>query len=129
MNKFFIIDDEDIFNFLHSEVIHQIDSTSEVIEFTSGVDAIEILKKSIENKDELPNFIFLDVRMPIMNGFQFLEEIQKISKEIYSKTKLYMLSSSLDERDVNKALSFSFVKGFLPKPLTEENLQSIILQK
>jgi CheY-like chemotaxis protein len=127
MNKFYIIDDEEIFNFLNTEVIHHIDATSKINEFTSALDAIDFLKESISSSDfELPDYIFLDVRMPEMNGFEFLDEIQKLPSDIFSKTKLFMLSSSLDERDVNKALSYSIVKGFLSKPLSEENLKSII---
>ncbi len=129
MNKFYIIDDEEIFNFLNTEVIHHIDASSEINEFTSAIDAIDFFKEKISTNDELPDYIFLDVRMPEMNGFEFLDELQKFPSEVFLKTKLFMLSSSLDERDVNKALSYPMVKGFLSKPLSEENLKSIISAK
>jgi CheY-like chemotaxis protein len=120
MKKYLLIDDEEIFNYIQSEVIHLHDQSNEVIMFASGAEALSYLKELITQSQSFPDFILLDIRMPNMNGFEFLEELMKFDRQVFNKTRIYLLSSSIDERDIKKAMDYPFVKGFKGKPLSEE---------
>lgn len=125
MKKYLLIDDEEIFNFIQSEVIHNFNSESEIITYSSASEAIEYLKTCSLNGDKCPDFILLDVRMPEMDGFTFLEKLKEFDASFFNCTQIYMLSSSIDERDKQRAFSYNFVKGFREKPLSEEILSQI----
>lgn len=113
------IDDDAINNMLSERMIKKhfpkIKSTS----FLNATEAHELLK---EKNTELPDAIFLDINMPVMNGWDFLEVFEKLDLEI----PIYMLTSSIDPRDQEKAHKFSSVKDFISKPLTEDRLKIII---
>jgi CheY-like chemotaxis protein len=125
MKRYLLIDDEEIFNFIQSEVISDHDSTDEVNTFSSAIEALEFLRDKISKNENLPDFIFLDVRMPEMNGFDFLEAFHKLDQEAIKNIHIYMLSSSLDEKDFKRAMSFPSVKGFKSKPLSDDIIDEI----
>jgi CheY-like chemotaxis protein len=125
MKKHLLIDDEEIFNYIQSEVIHNLRPEDEVVCHSSATDALHFLRTCIKNNEKWPDFIFLDIRMPEMNGFEFLEHLKEFDTTLFDSTKIYMLSSSLDERDVQRALSYPFVKGFREKPLSDSILADI----
>jgi CheY-like chemotaxis protein len=125
MKKYLLIDDEEIFNFIQSEVIHNFISESETITYSSASEAIEYLKVCFKKAEKCPDFIFLDVRMPEMDGFAFLEKLSEFDPRFFNCTQIFMLSSTIDERDKQRAFSYPFVKDFLEKPLSEEILNQI----
>ncbi len=120
------IDDDEIFNFLHAELIRKADDNAIIDVFTSSIEGLTYLTDCINKNEPLPDFLFLDIRMPEMNGFEFLNELLKLPASRIDKIKIFMLTSSLDERDRKTASSYALVKGFIGKTFSIERLNEII---
>ena len=125
---FLLIDDDEVFNFLHSEIISQFDSKAEIIEYNSSVDALSFINETISNNKTLPDYIFLDIRMPEMSGLELLDELMENSIKPFEKVKIFVVTSSLDDRDKQRALSYPIVSGFLIKMITLETLKEHLQQ-
>lgn len=126
MKKYLLIDDDYIFNLLHKRIIQIIDKEGEVIDFKDSVMALGYLKDILDNEKTLPDYIFLDISMPEMNGFELLDEISDYAVEMFAHTKLYIVTSSLNDRDMKKAFSYPMLTGYYGKPLTIEVIKEII---
>jgi CheY-like chemotaxis protein len=126
MRRFLLVDDDSIFNFLHTEVIKAVDELAQINLFNSSTEGLEFLQDALEGKREMPHFLFLDIRMPEMDGFEYLDELMKYPVEKFKELRIYVLSSSLAERDKEKSLSSPIVTGFIEKTLTIEKLKGII---
>lgn len=127
VNNMYVIDDDKIYHFLLKNLFKQNNIDVNPVFFSNGQDAIESIKQSKESGD-LPDLILLDVNMPIMDGWQFLEEYSKISGSLGKLSTIYMISSSNDEQDLNKAKKFSdIVKEYFLKPICKEDLEKIFI--
>ena len=126
MRRYLLVDDDTIFNYLHTEVIKAVDNSAQIDLFNSSTEGLEFLKDALEDKHPIPNFLFLDIRMPEMDGFEYLDELMKYPVEKFKDLRIYVLSSSLAERDKDKSLSYPIVTGFIEKTLTIEKLKGLI---
>ncbi len=124
-NKIMIIDDNDIDNYITSTLIKKNNFTNDLLEFDSGLKAIEYLEKNKNNDQELPDLILLDIYMPLMDGFEFLHFFEKIDPAITKKCKICIVSSSIDDNDIVKARLDKNIYTFITKPLTAELLYSL----
>jgi CheY-like chemotaxis protein len=125
-----LIDDNEIDNLINQKMIEASDICENIFVHSGAKGAIEFLK-NIEKLAKgpldlyLPEVIFLDIDMPLMDGFQFLDEFEKLSDVIKNNCKVIMLTSSLNPQDMNKAKKNKFVLKYLNKPLTQDNLKKI----
>lgn len=127
INTFCIVDDDDIYRFTTSLLLKKSDMVNNIIVFPNGLKAINFLKDEIGNIENIPDILFLDINMPVMDGWEFLEEYLLIRHKMPKSVVIYMVSSSVDEKDVLRAKSISELSGYLVKPISSQNLMEIIL--
>ncbi len=121
-----LIDDSESDNFYHARKIRKMGITDNIHISYSGEEALEYLKSKLDGVYPQPTLIFLDINMPGMNGWEFLEAYENLKVSQQGEVVLTMLSNSIDERDRAKANGFKSVKGYYSKPLSEEYLTSIL---
>jgi len=120
-----IVDDNDTDNFISKRIIEITKFADEVEVKNSGKSALEFLEANEGNVEKLPDLIFLDINMPIVDGFVFLYEFEKFSSLLKDKCKVIILSSSDNKRDIDKIVNNDHVIKFITKPLTEKALNEI----
>ena len=124
-----LIDDNEIDNFINEKIIKSASFSENVYTHTSAKSALEFFKSlsSVKNiPDELiPDYIFLDINMPILDGFHFLEELKNLPFEFIPKIKIVMLTTSLNPCDLEKTKPYKNVVNYLYKPLIEDDLDKL----
>ena len=121
-----MIDDNYIDNMINQKILAGSDFSEKIIIKQSCEEAIDYLQGLLDsNEEEIPEVIFVDIRMPIKTGFDFLVEFQQLNLTNRDKIKIVMLSSSLDPSDHKKISEFHNVSDFYGKPLTSEILKDI----
>lgn len=117
-----IIDDDPIFTFAAGKQMELRHFSENIIAFKNGQDAISGLEKRMESGEAFPEIILLDINMPIMNGWEFLDAL---SAEPTPAFRLYVVSSSVNPDDIRRAEAYPIVSGFISKPLPPEALDEI----
>lgn len=119
-----IVDNDQVNGFVLKNIIARNYSDAKILMFPDGADALKFLKERDQKGEDFPDVILLDIYMPIMNGFEFLE---KYSEEFNHKSaNVFVMSNSLSKTDQQQANEFAVVKGFITKPLIYNNIQFII---
>ncbi len=120
-----LVDDNDTDNFISKRIIEITKFSQNVIIKNSGKSALAYLQENKDTLDSIPDIIFLDINMPIVDGFVFLYEYEKFSNSVKDKCRVIILSSSDNKRDIDKIINNNFVIKFVTKPLTEKTLTEI----
>lgn len=125
-NDVFVVDDDKIFHFIIKKLL--VHNNINVIPkfFENGLQAIEGIKTKLNKGENPPDLILLDINMPILDGWQFLEEFKAIKDKLSKEIIIYIVSSSDDSTDKNKAKNYqSEVKNYYLKPMTADDLKEI----
>lgn len=120
-----IIDDNEIDNFVTRRVLENVKFCEHINIITSGEEALDFFEANQNNKDKLPDLIFLDLNMPVVDGFMFLFEFDDFSEHIKSNCQIVILSGALEKKSVHKILKNEYVTDYINKPLTEETLKKL----
>ncbi len=121
-----IIDDDPIFIYGTKRIMKEVEFAENIIVYNNGQDAVDGLKKIINEGGLLPDVIFLDLNMPIMNGWEFLEEYKNCQHDESKNTIIYIISSSVDPRDLERVKHYNQVDTYILKPITPDDLGKIL---
>ncbi|WKD85316.1 Response regulator rcp1 [Polaribacter huanghezhanensis] len=129
LNCILLIDDNGSTNFLHQLMIKKANCAEKCVAVQSGQEALDYLESSINGIHPQPDLIFLDINMPSMNGWEFLEHYKKLKKDQQGKIVVMMLTTSRNLDDIEKSKRFGYVSGFMNKPLTADVLLKVVQEK
>tara|TARA_R110002094_G_scaffold5312_2_gene14112 strand:- start:135 stop:542 length:408 start_codon:yes stop_codon:yes gene_type:complete len=127
MKNILLIDDSTMDNYISEFIIKEAKIAEKINVFTSPIEALVYLRTMQSKQEEFSDAIFLDINMPEMNGFGFLDEFSKFPEEIIKRTSIFMLTSSDDPNDIERALKYSAVKKYFVKPLSNAILNEVSL--
>ena len=122
--KLLVIDDDDINIFIISKIVEKTGYDVEIAAKHNGQLAIDYIKELVVNNQPLPQLVLIDINMPILNGWEFIEAYEALG--LAETNDMYMLSSSVYENDIEKAKSYNSVKGFISKPLSIDRLKELL---
>jgi CheY-like chemotaxis protein len=120
-----LIDDDLIYQFTAKRIIELVDPLQKVLVFSNGKEAIDFFAQQSPKSELLPDVIFLDINMPVMNGWEFLDAYNSIKTELDKPISIYMISSSVDEKDKIRSKTFN-VRDFIEKPINKEMMVKIL---
>lgn len=120
-----LVEDDPITIMVCDRIIKMSDFSDNVVSCENGKTAIDHINKLVNAGEKFPEIIFLDINMPVMNGWDFLEEFETIKDKISPMPRIFILSSTVDPEDYKRAKAFSAVDNFISKPLSKEFLENI----
>ncbi|WP_221393015.1 response regulator [Dyadobacter sp. NIV53] len=125
--RIIVVDDDPANNLICKHIIHRFDKEAQVTLFTDPAKALEAIKEIYSlGTDSNPTIILLDINMPVITGWEFLEKFKMLDEKIRKQITIYILSSSIDDGDIEKADKNPYVKAYFQKPLRLETVRLIL---
>ena len=121
-----IIDDDPIFIYGTKRIMKEVQFCDEILVFNNGQEALDAFIELTDSGKELPSIIFLDLDMPIMTGWEFLDRFTKIENHNKGQVVVYIISSSVDPRDLEKVGNYEIIHNYILKPFSTQDLESIM---
>jgi CheY-like chemotaxis protein len=129
-SKFIVVDDDPFNNFICKHIITNFEPTAHIQLFTDPEEALKWIQKTYSHEtDDLETILFLDINMPEISGWEFLDEFSLFSARLHAQFKIFILSSSIDPEDKAKAEKHPMIHGFYSKPLSQQTLDSIFKEE
>ncbi|WP_299700143.1 response regulator [uncultured Pontibacter sp.] len=126
IDKILVVDDDENWCFISKRMLRKASVGNEIITAKNGLEALTKLQQYAASGEKQPDLIFLDIKMPVMDGFEFLEEVSRLGNLNLSDTKIFICSSSLHPKDQERAAQHA-VAGFINKPFTVDVLRDIMV--
>ena len=127
MKNVLLVDDDNIFNFLNTKILQLSGMANEIHTAVNGAEALDLLNNYYSGTSSLPDVILLDLNMPVMDGFGFLEAFKKLNLPRKENVQVIIVTSSQNPNDMIRAREMG-VTRYLTKPLSEESLLSALMQ-
>lgn len=121
-----IVDDDQIYQLVMKRTMEQSGIVKSIVQFYDGEEAIVFFKQQAESEHELPELLLLDINMPYMNGWQFLDEFIKLKFSNNYKLTIFIVTSSTTQEDRQKAQEYSIISGFHIKPVTKDKFKEML---
>ena len=127
LESILLIDDDEITNFINEHLLQEMSVATEILIATNGKEGLDLIQARCQDQKSCPDLILLDIKMPVMNGFEFLEEYQNMDVPNRPQTVVVMLTSSSNSKDIEQA-NQSDIATYINKPLTEQKISTIITE-
>lgn len=124
--RFIMVDDDAIGNMLGQELIRRVCGEVEIQLFIDPAKALDYIKETYKEEDQVPTMMFLDIHTPTMTGWEFLSKYKQYDSTVHDQFTVFMLSASDDQKDLETAMSDNLVSGLIIKPLSKKIIQQLI---
>lgn len=121
-----VVDDDQIYRYMANKMLMSTGLAAEIIFCKNGAEAWNFLEEKKSKKETFPDIIFLDINMPVMNGWEFLKKIGPFMKKMSKKMQIYIVTSSQDEKDIKQSGQIDFISGYLVKPVLSQTFHEIL---
>ena len=121
-----LIDDDSIYQFVSCKTLEATGHANKIKVCSNGQEAYRFLEENMHNADELPDVILLDVNMPVMNGWQFLDAYQSLKPNLSKEIQIFLVTSSMNDQDKEYLKRYNCVQDYIVKPLSREKITEIL---
>ena len=126
LNCILLVDDDNDCNYFHKKILKEMDCTESIHVVNDGAEALDFIKSCNKENNQVPELIFLDINMPRMNGWEFLEAYEKLPPAFRAQTVIVMLTTSLNPDDKERAAKLPVINGFKEKYLNVETINDVL---
>jgi two-component system, chemotaxis family, chemotaxis protein CheY len=121
-----VVDDDETFQFITLKAIRSVTTTNQVLQFLSGLDAIKFLAENAHEPESLPDVMLLDINMPVLDGWMFMDEFSTIKEKLNKPINIFMVSSSIDASDIARAKQNKNIADYLMKPISLDKFRELL---
>jgi CheY-like chemotaxis protein len=126
--KICIIDDDAVYKYTITKILKQLKCVENILSFSDGEEALDFLKNIENQANRLPDLILLDINMPVMDGFQFMQEFCEFNNGLKVPIPVYLVTSSIDSSDIEQSKQIPHIRDYITKPIRAEKIKEIIQQ-
>lgn len=129
VKKLCIIDDDDLYKLLLKKSVKNLGNKVDIQTYSNGEEAFLALSKFKDSPDLLPDLILLDINMPVMDGWEFMEKFVAVKNHFKKSITIYIASSSIAKQDLDKAKSYTEISGYIVKPVLKDTVADLLITK
>lgn len=129
VKKLCIIDDDELYKLLLKKSVKNLGNNVDILTYSNGEEAFNELLKYTDSPDQLPDLILLDINMPVMDGWEFMEKFVAVKSYFKRPITIYIASSSIAKHDLDKAKSYDEISGYIVKPILKDTVAKLLISE